>query len=91
MAYLGYLMDRKPSLKAVLVGCGGISQAWLKPLQEISEVKIVGLVDLVEENARQRAVEFELTEAQIRYAATDAWICLMIYNRLRTSIQHPHE
>jgi ribonuclease D len=33
----------------------------------------------------------ELTEAQIRYAATDAWICLMIYNRLRTSIQHPHE
>lgn len=27
-----------------------------------------------------------LTEAQIRYAATDAWICLMIYNRLRASI-----
>jgi len=25
-----------------------------------------------------------LTEAQLRYAATDAWICLMIYNRLRT-------
>jgi len=24
-----------------------------------------------------------LTEAQIRYAATDAWICLKIYNRLR--------
>ena len=27
-----------------------------------------------------------LTEAQLRYAATDAWICLMIYNRLRTSL-----
>lgn len=28
-----------------------------------------------------------LTGAQLRYAATDAWICLMIYNSLRASIQ----
>ena len=28
-----------------------------------------------------------LTEAQLRYAATDAWICLMIYYRLRESIR----
>jgi ribonuclease D len=28
-----------------------------------------------------------LTEAQIRYAATDAWICLMIYYKLRDSIR----
>lgn len=28
-----------------------------------------------------------LTEAQLRYAATDAWICLEIYNRLRDSIR----
>ena len=27
-----------------------------------------------------------LTEAQLRYAATDAWICLEIYNALRNSI-----
>jgi ribonuclease D len=27
-----------------------------------------------------------LSEAQLRYAATDAWICLMIYNSLRDSI-----
>ncbi len=27
-----------------------------------------------------------LSEAQLRYAATDAWICLMIYNSLRNSI-----
>jgi len=27
-----------------------------------------------------------LSEAQLRYAATDAWICLMIYNSLRSSI-----
>lgn len=33
----------------------------------------------------------DLTEAQIRYAATDAWICLMIYNRLRKSIRDLHE
>jgi ribonuclease D len=28
-----------------------------------------------------------LTEAQVRYAATDAWICLMIYYKLRDSIR----
>jgi ribonuclease D len=28
----------------------------------------------------------QLTEAQIRYAATDAWICLEIYNTLKKSI-----
>jgi len=28
-----------------------------------------------------------LTEAQLRYAATDAWICLMIYYKLRESIR----
>jgi len=28
-----------------------------------------------------------LTEAQLRYAATDAWICLKIYYKLRESIQ----
>jgi ribonuclease D len=27
-----------------------------------------------------------LSEAQLRYAATDAWICLMIYNQLKASI-----
>lgn len=28
-----------------------------------------------------------LTEQQQRYAATDAWVCLEIYNRLRTSLK----
>jgi ribonuclease D len=28
-----------------------------------------------------------LSEAQLRYAATDAWICLKIYNSLRASIK----
>lgn len=29
-----------------------------------------------------------LTEAQLRYAATDAWVCLEIYNTLRNSLSH---
>jgi ribonuclease D len=33
----------------------------------------------------------QLTEAQLRYAATDAWICLEIYNTLRNSISRQHE
>ncbi len=32
-----------------------------------------------------------LTEAQLRYAATDAWVCLMIYNRLRSSVTLDHD
>ena len=35
-------------MRAVMVGCGGITRAWLKPLQEMPDVSIVGLVDLVE-------------------------------------------
>lgn len=53
------------SLRAVLVGCGGISQAWLKPAKTIPGLELVGLVDLVEENARQRAEQFELTGVEI--------------------------
>ena len=52
-------------LRAVLVGCGGISQAWFKPLKAIESVEIVGLVDLLEENARKRAEQFELGNAEI--------------------------
>jgi predicted dehydrogenase len=47
-------------LTAVLVGCGGISGAWLSPLAEEPTIEIVGLVDLNEENARKKAVEFNL-------------------------------
>ena len=32
-----------------------------------------------------------LTEAQLRYAATDAWICLEIYNELRNTLHKDHE
>lgn len=32
-----------------------------------------------------------LTEAQLRYAATDAWICLEIYNELRNTLNKEYE
>lgn len=45
---------------ALLVGCGNISKTWLEALQQVSEVKLVGLVDLIEGQAQQRAKEFNL-------------------------------
>jgi predicted dehydrogenase len=53
------------TLRAVLAGCGGISQAWLNPIQEIEGLELVGLVDLVEAAARQRAEQFNLTGVEI--------------------------
>ena len=47
-------------LKALLVGCGGISDVWLEPAKRLSNVELVGLVDLVEESARGQAEKFDL-------------------------------
>ena len=58
-------------LKAVLVGCGGMSDAWLKAAAEVDDLKMVGLVDIIEENAVQRAKEFNLTEAVTGANLTD--------------------
>ena len=51
--------------RVVLVGCGGISEAWLKPVASIPELQIVGLVDRVEESARKRAEQFHLESAVV--------------------------
>jgi predicted dehydrogenase len=51
-------------LRAVLAGCGGISQAWLKGAQEIPTLQIVGMVDLFEDNARKRAEQFGLAAVE---------------------------
>jgi len=48
-------------VRALLVGCGAISQTWLEALKLIPEVELVGLVDLNEAQARSRAAEFGLT------------------------------
>jgi predicted dehydrogenase len=53
------------TIKAVMVGCGSIAGAWLRPAQNIPNLEIVGLVDLAEEMARQKAVKFNLPEARI--------------------------
>ena len=55
--------DKK--LRAVMVGCGGISGAWLDALREMPDVELVGLVDLNEDAARQRAEQYELTQVVI--------------------------
>ena len=47
-------------MKTVLVGCGGISQTWLKAIGQIPELDLAGLVDLDEALAKQRAVQFGL-------------------------------
>ncbi|MHB1318967.1 MAG: Gfo/Idh/MocA family protein [Anaerolineae bacterium] len=52
-------------IRAVMVGCGGITRSWLTPLQSMDDVEIVGLVDIVEANARARAEEYALSGAVI--------------------------
>lgn len=44
--------------RLALVGCGGIASAWLRPLGDRDDVRIVALVDAVEASARSRAGEF---------------------------------
>jgi predicted dehydrogenase len=50
-------------VRAVMVGCGGISGAWLKPIKEMGDVEIIGLVDINEAAAKRRQEEFALTGA----------------------------
>lgn len=52
-------------IKVVLVGCGGMSGAWLGIAKNMPEVEIVGLVDILENNAKRKAQEFDLKNALI--------------------------
>ncbi len=52
-------------VRAVLVGCGGISRSWFTAAQTIPEIEFAGLVDLVPEAARTRASEFGLGDVAI--------------------------
>jgi predicted dehydrogenase len=52
-------------LTAVLVGCGGISRAWLTAVRDISGLTMAGFVDINEETARERAAEYGWHTAQI--------------------------
>ncbi len=53
------------TLKAVLVGCGGISQTWLQGISQIEALQMVGLVDIAREAAQRRADEFGLSAAVV--------------------------
>lgn len=45
-------------MKAVLVGCGGISQVWLEGITQIEALEVVGLVDILEASAQKRQAEY---------------------------------
>jgi predicted dehydrogenase len=69
-------MSPTSRLRAVLVGCGGISHQWFKTLVPHDDVELVGLVDIQEASARKRADEFGLagiaigTDLEAMLAAT---------------------
>ncbi|MBN1350666.1 Gfo/Idh/MocA family oxidoreductase [candidate division KSB1 bacterium] len=52
-------------LKAVLVGCGSISHAWLNAAKAEANLEIVGLVDINIDAAHKLAEAFELVEVEI--------------------------
>jgi Oxidoreductase family, NAD-binding Rossmann fold len=50
-------------IRAVLVGCGAMSKAWLDAARQIEGLEIVGLVDIDVGRARSRAAQFQLDSA----------------------------
>jgi len=52
-------------IKVALVGCGGMSGAWLGVAQKMPEVEMVGFVDIIEDNAKKRAQDFGFGDAVI--------------------------
>jgi predicted dehydrogenase len=57
---------------AVLVGCGGISRAWLNAAKTIDALRIVGLVDINQQAAREKADEYGLADALVSTDLTTA-------------------
>ncbi|GHO90903.1 oxidoreductase [Reticulibacter mediterranei] len=58
-------MQHNKQIRAVMVGCGGMSRAWLDAASQTPDLEIVGLVDVIEEAARKRAAEYNLESAAI--------------------------
>lgn len=56
-------------LRAVLVGCGLMSRAWLEAVRQVDDLEIVGLVDIDVTRAEGRAAEFGLRDVMV---GTDA-------------------
>jgi predicted dehydrogenase len=51
-------------LRIVIVGCGGMSNAWINAVKPLRDAHIVGLVDIVEDSARKRRAEHALDDAR---------------------------
>ena len=51
------------SLKVVQVGCGGMSRVWLDAARQIENLEIVGLVDVSQDTAAQRSIQYDLKDA----------------------------
>src|SRR5207248_221430 len=58
-------VEGSDSIRAVLVGCGGMSGAWLKAARDIEGLQVVGLVDVNPAAGEKRAAEFELRDAAL--------------------------
>ncbi len=58
-------MSKKKSIRAVLVGCGGMSRAWLNVAKERKDLHIVGLVDIDLNTAKSRAKEYGLDNVRM--------------------------
>lgn len=56
---------QSPEIKAVMVGCGSMSAAWLRAARQLPDLDVVGFVDLNEEAARRRRDEFEYPSARV--------------------------
>src|SRR5690242_19114045 len=50
-------------LKVVLVGCGGISSLWMDAVKTMSDIAMVGFIDIAEEAARNKAAQYGATDA----------------------------
>jgi predicted dehydrogenase len=58
-------MQHQKKIRTVLVGCGKMSNAWLDAALSIPEVEVVGLVDIIEAAAQQKASDYNLPQAVI--------------------------
>lgn len=64
-------------------------QIWEKGLKKLSSIVLGHRISKSQQVSNWDADV--LTDAQLRYAATDAWICLEIYNELRNALSKYNE
>ena len=63
-------------VRAVLTGCGSMSQTWLQAARDLPQLEIVGLVDLAEAAAHGRAEQYGLDRAMISTQLEDVLACM---------------